>query len=849
MKVKKWKQVKFILGFIWVATLICGSVGGGLYFGGVFSSSDPLMNSTGGSTTSLSEESPNGSSGNNSEVTPEKILKDVSKLSEEPEYLTSYSSMESADGNAYEYSCEFTNVNGQILDAAIDFSRKKTGDIECIYINKNRDINEKLNLFPVITFHGERDVLGKLNQNGFAALSNGETEERKEQKIRANAKRIADKIMNQLSYGSEFSLLDEIFFSAQIDIQEIKSAGLYSRTREMAFGENNGQGNNSRRISIKMEEPTTFAAGGTIDAVGYLDNILYTLAHEYGHHLTLYNDWFAEPNSFLNELKKVFSDNAEDFSDFEKIYKYFNNLNGDWRKNYDQLSSRNSKPIEDRRVITEARDEILRIYRNKYLGNVISLLEEFPEITQGDSNNEADIRWNLETLQSDITTPDINSPIFSELLQLINSALSESGINTTEYNELRQYLTSSPIYVFYHDLDQVFQRANTSFGRRYYFLPASFRQVANSPTFKPNGQNGATVGDIFGNDIDIENTDYPDTPPDYRFLSKVGTKDNACSSLPLTFSSVGHDNYEARYFKAELEDSQYWNKTYSEISEIHDMKIMERLSYYYGNKELLARLYATLTYRYETKVPLTACAFKSGVYYSDTEKETIARFRLDTIGYERQFYLDYSLFKAWGMDILHGENAKTMLKALVQIKNTTGINNSSDFTIIQNERITSGENDDQKKNFFLSFNLVNEKYSKYTSPWSGMYLLGYINRDITKNNIFLEYDYEGHLFYKKALNYNYNNFQYYDPTEPNKLVNWTSNDFTKSKLFPQQDNLMLLVFPLYSLTGTVSPNEPNTVIPNYQDAQTKLGSPKRIFIDTNENAVFDEDDILLAISS
>ena len=191
-----------------------------------------------------------------------------------------------------------------------------------------------------------------------------------------------------------------------------------------------------------------------------------------------------------------------------------------------------------------------------------------------------------------------------------------------------------------------------------------------------------------------------------------------------------------------------------------------------------------------------------------------------------------------------------MLEALVKINNTPNTDNSNDFTIIQNENpLTSEENVVQKKNFFLSYNVFNEKDSPYTNPWSGMYLLSYMkNHDITKNNILLEYDYQGNLFYKKPLNYNYNNLQYYDPTEPNKLVHWTRNDFTKSKLFPEQDKFMLLVFPLYSLAGTISPNQPdqlNSVIHSYQDAQTKLGTPKQVFIDTNENMVFDEGETIL----
>ena len=841
-----------------------GSSGGSSDGSSGGSSGSSTDGSSSGSTDGSSSGSTDGSSGNNNENSSDEIQEDIKELSQEPDYLASYSSMTSPDANKYEYSCEFTKIDKEIFDATITSSQKEAGDIACIYINKDNVTKDKLNLFPMITFHEERQLLGKLddgNSGGFVALSNAQMDSNGEQvtleqQARANAKLIANKIMNQLSYGSEFALLDEIFFSAQIgDSESRRAAGFYSRSVQMVFGENNGQENNDKTIRIKMEEPKTLEADGTIDAIRYLDNIFYTFAHEYGHHLTLYNDRFKESNSFLNELKNVFSDNAGDFSDFEKIYKYFNNLNDDWRKNYDATKSRIPNLSEDdQKIIIDTRNEILSIYRNKYSGNVISLLNEFPERIAGDSNNEKTIIDKLEFWKGHSDIKTYTSTFATNFKTKINDSLAkdENGITTiidSKYEEFRQYLTDSPIYVYYIDYDQVLEMQNVSFGKVYFFLPASYNQVANSPTFNTNGQNGATIGDIFGNDLDIEtiviNTD------DIQFVKKINTKDNACSSLPLTFAIVGHTNYDANYFKTAIKDPQYQNMTYNEISEIHDGQMMKRLSYYYSQHELLARLYATLTYRYEKKVPLTACAFKGEIFKKPNDPDHLHfMWGTSSIGYERQFYSDYSLFKAWGMDILHGENAKTMLKALVHINNIPNTDNSNDFTIIQNKRpLISTENTVQMKNFFLSYNVFDEKNSPYTNPWSSMYLLGYINRDISRNNILLEYEYGGHSFYKKALNYNYNNFQYYDPTEPNKLVTWTSNDFTKSKLFPQQDNLMLLVFPLYSLTGTVSPNEPNTVIPNYQDAQTKLGTPTRVFIDTNENMVFDEGDVILAVSS
>ena len=905
MVAKKVKLVKIILGLVSVV-LICGSVGGGLYFGGVFSSSDPLKKSagnssgestdgssngstdgsssgssggstdgssggsSGGSTDGSSSGSTDGSSGNNNGGISEETREEIEKLSQQPEYLTEYSSMASSNGNEYEYSCEFTNSNGQILDATIDFSIKKTGDIECIYINKNRDTNEQLNLFPMITFHEERAVLGKLNGNDFTALNNEESDETKEQKIRANAKQIADKIMNQLSYGSEFALLDEIFFSAQIgDSEKEKVAGLYDSLPVMVFWGRGEPIKNDRKIKIKMEEPTTFEDDGTIDAVEYLDNIFYAFAHEYGHHLTLYNDRFKEADSFLNELKEVFSDNSTDFSDFEKIYKYFNNLNEKW-KNYNDLGYydtheiNNEEDEKNKQTIIDTRNEIFKIYRKKYSGNVTSLLNEFPEIIEGESNNEEIIMANLEGLQK---SKGIGNPIFSELASKIKQVLKtdeneEKVIIKDKYAELRQYLltewTDSPIYVYYIDFNQVFEKPEKFklIPKSYFFLPSSFSEVVNSEAFNPNGQNGATIGDIFGNDIDVENTPLEprDDTPGFTRVGLLDTKDNACSNLPLNFASVGHYNYEAINFYFNIKDSQDQNMTYNDFSKMNDDQILGALKYYYSENELLARLYTILTYRYEKNVPLNACAFSSGIFEKIDGKTKVSYYsHLENgVGSERQFYADYSLFKAWGMDILAGENAKTMLKALVKINNIPNTDNHNDFTIISNKRRARRQNADQKtNNFFLSYNVFDEEHSDYEMLSNGMYLLGYTNQDIAKNNILLEYVYKGQSFYKKPLNYDYNNFQYYDPTEPQKLINLPDNGFTKSKLFPQQDNLMLLVFPLYSLTATFSPEglfQPNAVIPDHPKAQAKLGSPRRVFIDTNENMKFDEGDILLAIS-
>ena len=494
--------------------------------------------------------------------------------------------------------------------------------------------------------------------SGFVALDNVQTGPNGEQvtldqQARANAKLIADKIMNQLSYGSEFALLDDIFFSPDIgDSEEISAAGIYSYESEMAFEKNNGQENNTRIIEIKMEEPTTLEADGTIDAIQYLDNILYTFAHEYGHHLTMYNNRFKEPNSFLDELKKVFSDNAVDFSDFEKIYKYFNNLNDDSRKNYAAWESRYGESEDDQQIIIDTRNEILRLYRMKYARNIMSLINEFPERIYGYPNNVAqiinklnlwkgrvDIQYNTSTFATNFKTR-INDVLEKDE----NGQITGTGIINDKYEEFRQYLTDSPIYLFYIDYDQIFEAENGSFGRHYYFLPASYNQVVTSPTFNPNGQNGATIGDIFGNDIDIDNV----INPDGFYDTTISTKDNACSSLPLTFGSINHKSYDAEYFLNEINSIEYDNKTYSELSEIHDDEIMKKLSYYYSKNELLARLYATLTFRYEKKVPLTACAFYSGydsVYGG-------LNWRPRDIGAKRQFYPDYSLFKAWGMDIL-----------------------------------------------------------------------------------------------------------------------------------------------------------------------------------------------------
>ena len=246
MRTKKNNVVKIMVGFVSVI-LILGSVGGGLYFGGIFSSSDPLKKSAGnssgestngstdgsssgstdgsssgstdgsssgstdgsssgstdgsssgstdgsssgstdgsssgstdgsssGSTDGSSSGSTDGSSGNNNENSSDEIEADVKELSQEPDYLASYSSMTSPDANKYEYSCEFTKIDKEIFDATITSSQKEAGDIACIYVNKDNVTKDKLNLFPMITFHEERQLLGKLddgNSGGFVALSN-----------------------------------------------------------------------------------------------------------------------------------------------------------------------------------------------------------------------------------------------------------------------------------------------------------------------------------------------------------------------------------------------------------------------------------------------------------------------------------------------------------------------------------------------------------------------------------------------------------------------------------------------------------------------------------------------------
>ncbi len=826
------KVTKIIMG-ITAAIIIAGSLGGGLYFGGIFSPSA------------------------NSENTLEKIKEESKELNQVPEYLASYNSIATLNDDKYGYVCEFAkSPGGRILDIRNHQDKEPTLDIVCVYMNK--DINAMMNLFPIITFHNLRNVLKKLEGNGFHASDNAETtkEEKRDsyQKTRANAELITDKIINQLSYGSEFALLDEVIFSTEINEQIENAAGIYKFFPLITFGwgneQKNLQENNTRRIKIKMEEPSKFEADGTIDAVNYLRSILYTFAHEYGHHMTLYNDRFKKPNSFLNELRKVFSDNANDFGDFEKIYKYFNNLNDDEPlNNYHAFRDLDQKSDVEKQEIIKKKNLVLTIYRNKYSGNVASLLNEFPEITQDVSTNERIIKLNLENLQSNIES--INTQIFSELLQLIKKALSTTGINKTGYGELRQYLDSSPIYVYYNDLNQVFNLDNNSvFAKEYYFLPSTFGEVVNRAAFNTNGKNGATIGDIFGNDIDVENSLIQHVDG-YESRKKLSTKENACSNLPLTFANVGHTNFEVYGFYEELEKNV--SRGYSEVSKIHDAKIMEQLSYYYSKNELLARLHAALTHRYEKSTILTACAFKSGIAF---DKENIKHpgAMMDNSGEGQGLYFDYSLFKAWGMDVLNENNAKKLFSLLVKNKNVVSNDNdnSNGFTIIPNNRPAAGKNGNDKKNFFLSFNVLDEENSKYIYPWSSMYLLGHLNNpNINMNNILLEYDYEGNLFYKKPINYNYNNFQYYVSTNPHNLLTKNREDFNKNQLF-SDGNHLLLAFPLYSLKGKIFSNQSvqlNTVIQNYQDAQKKLGKPKRIFIDTNQNTVFDEGDITLTISS
>ena len=816
---------------ITAAIIVAGSLGGGLYFGGVFSSS------------------------NNSETILEKIKKESKELNQVPEYLASYNSIATLRDDKYGYSCEFAkSTNNQILDLRGASGKEKSADIVCVYMNKN--INLMLNLFPIITFQNLRHLLGKLDGNGFDAFNVPVTTAnliKLDQKARANAELITDKIINQLSYGSEFALLDEIIFAAEFSTQMENVAGFYQSLPYMNFGWWNEQTklpeNNSRRIEIKMKQPSAFEADGTIDAVSYLDNILYTFAHEYGHHLTLYNNRFKEPNSFINELRKVFSNNAKDFRDFEKIYKYFNNLNDDEPlNNYNAFQNLDQKSDADKQVIIEKKNLVLEIYRNKYLGNVTSLINEFPEITGGDLSNE--IKQNLLELKS--PPLGIDDPVFSKLVDLINKALgSGTEINQAGYEELRQYLTDSPIYVYYLDLNQVFNLdGNSFFPKQYYFLPSSFSEVVNSEGFNANGQNGATIGDIFGNDIDVENS-LISSIEGHKTFKVLATKDNACSSLPLTFANVGHTNFEVFLFDKELKNNQ--SDQYQEVSKSHDKEIMKELSYYYSKNELLARLHATLTHRYEKRTILTACAFKSGIAFDNEDKKHTSG-SPDNIGEGQGLYFDYSLFKAWGMDVLNENNAQKLVNVLVKNKNISSNDNdnSNDFTIIPNNRPALGKNGKEKKNFFLSFNILNEEHSEYIYPWSSMYLLGHINNpNIDMNNILLEYDYGGNLFYKKPLNYNYNNFQYYVSNNPHDLLTKNREDFNKQQLFSDGNHLML-AFPLYSLKGKFFSNQSvqlNTIIQNYQDAQKKLGKPKRIFIDTNQNTVFDEGDIPLTISS
>ena len=595
------KATKIIIG-ITAAIIVAGSLGGGLYFGGVFSPS------------------------NNSENILEKIKEESKELNQVPEYLASYNSIATLRDAKYGYSCEFAkNRNGQILDVRETSGKETSVDIVCVYMNKNSNL--MLNLFPIMTFQNLRHVLGKLNGYGFDAFKGTKITENEaqilDQKARANAELITDKIINQLSYGSEFALLDEIIFATEITTQTENVAGFYQSFPLMTFGwgneQKNLQENNTRRIKIKMTEPSELESDGTIDAVSYLDKILYTFAHEYGHHLTLYNNRFKEPNSFINELREVFSDNAKDFSDFEKIYKYFNNLNDDPLNNYKafQKLELDQKSDADKQVIIEKKNLVLGIYRNKYLGNVTSLLNEFPEIDEGDSSNEIKISQNLLSLKTN--TSGINTQIFSELVPLINKALaSETKINKTGYGELRQYLANSPIYVYYIDLNQVFNLGDNSFFKKeYYFLPSSFSKVVNSATYNTNGKNGATIGDIFGNDIDVENS-LIQRLNGYESRKKLSTKENACSNLPLTFANVGHTNFEVYWFIQELET--HLSGEYKEISKSHDKEIMEKLSYYYSKNELLARLHATLTHRYEKRTILTACAFKSGIAFAGKDQ-------------------------------------------------------------------------------------------------------------------------------------------------------------------------------------------------------------------------------------
>ena len=693
-------------------------------------------------------------------------------------------------------------------------------------------------------------------------------------RARAKMKLFVENFISQLSYGPEIALLDEIklneiygtsfhgVYTPQnivyknsenqredpttkelisdnnlriiqnpiIPLYDYSSANLYDTFSKYDFWVEQKEENGATVNTIKVYQDLNQLKGdenfdgATFDVYASMA----TLTHEYGHHLSLFRNSLSAEN-FLQKLQKLFSDNNEKWENFKTLYKYFNGLNPDENKNWKKLTSE--------KKLTQYDIDMLKIFRKYYSKNVVSLSSEFTPYQEDEEWKKRTfyklyyglLRRTLpqsngyyiqhEFLPSDLAVAAYNS-VFDENFNYLEKQLSNGEketdlaqhpnyIDKVEYKKLIDYINEKNYNVYVWDKHEIFNFKNGDSPihvRNYWLI---------SKNFPPEEERDSVViGDIFNNmKYTLENTNPNDD------VKNIEPKPNVCSNQPYTFN-LKPSNILTEYSIIDKQLSPFAQYDYDTASKITDYNFLNNLGYYFSWRELLARMYAGLTFKFPDKRDEVNPCSK---YYTRTEEGSY--FFNDRKTKRNATFYDYGFLKVFGIDFLKHEKE---LMEYISSKPTLDRDNS--YYIYKNSLVLENTDYDYN-NFYGSYNDVDIDSQHENEQAASFYLLMAlkVNRNVDLSQVKMKNKVGESV---SAFNYDYSSYNVLENDNTNPAIN--EYDSIHESLL-ENDDTRKIVFKI----GSYYDNNLNN-----QDL-LNWNSISKVWIDSDNNGVFNEGEVLL----
>ena len=561
-------------------------------------------------------------------------------------------------------------------------------------------------------------------------------------------------------------------------------------------------------------------------------DILHTLAHEYGHHMTLYNAKITG-QSFLDKLTELYSNQGqnEKFQDFVKLYKYFNSMNENEDQNFPSWQNAEIK-FE---TIRDYDKEMIKLYRKYYSANVVKLRSQFTNYNpqeEWQTRTYNDIKHGL--LKGQEKTPYY---ILPALFEAAKAALGDSTqtikINEKEYQDFLNHIETEGYNVYKWDKDDFFDFTDGDNPLRV----SNFSLV--SKNFDLDNSTPAYIPDVFKYQEYLLNDKTKGDP----FSKRIVVKENAIQNQGINFATLGGTNYEAeryRYLK-------YWQSSvenpvgfaceykYECISLKIDIDMLNHLRYYYSWRELTARLFAILGYQYldkRTQIPGLTRTYER--LAASENQPLIYSFRPGKTKSIEQFS-DYAMFKVLGIDpLINGKNRGLM--AFLSGNNPELANQKNKKTeIIKNFGSMEGYKLGPQ-NFFLSQNYLTSSTLIRKNEYS-IYALLKTNVNLRSKKLKIRYQ---NGWVREFGNYNYDHIGYFQTNDSEPSID--SPSLRKVSFFQNDVNSLIVHLGQHDSQDSASPyNSISSIRKNF-------GNIEKIWIDTDDDGVYDPGETVLPLS-